>query len=117
MSMLRKIAATSLITLSLAVTSIATVTPALAQGGHGGGHGGGHEGGGHRGGAAMSSQMSEEASRGGGFAGRDHFSSRFRDDGPFSSGDYENYLYNQCQWQWSHDHNRLGNPVRTDVCS
>ncbi len=38
MSMLRKIAATSLITLSLAVTSIATVTPALAQGGHGGGH-------------------------------------------------------------------------------
>ena len=113
MSMLRKIAATSLITLSLAVTSIATVTPALAQGGHGGGH----EGGGHRGGAAMSSQMSGEASRGGGFAGRDHFSSRFRDDGPFSSGDYENYLYNQCQSQWSHDYNRLGNPVRPDVCS
>ncbi|KAA0684790.1 hypothetical protein DTW90_35865 [Neorhizobium sp. P12A] len=113
MSMLRKIAATSLITLSLAVTSIATITPALAQGGHGGGH----EGGGHRGGSAMSSQMGGEVSRSGGFASRDHFSGRFRDDGPLSSGDDENYLYNQCQSQWSHDYNRLGNPVRPDVCS
>ncbi|KAA0695434.1 hypothetical protein DTW90_23005 [Neorhizobium sp. P12A] len=105
MSMLRKIAATSLITLSLAVTSIATITPAFAQGGHGGGH----EGGGHRGGAAMSSQVSGEAGRSGGFAGRDHFSGRFHDD--------ENYLYNQCQSQWNHHDNRLGNPVRPDVCS
>ena len=116
MSMLRKIAATSLITLSLAVTSIATVTPALAHGGHGGHGGGGHEGGGHRGGAAMSSHMSEGVSRSG-FSGRDHFAGRARDDGPLSFGNNENYLYNQCQWQWNHTNNHLGNPVRTDVCS
>lgn len=103
MSMLRKIAATSLITLSLALTSIATVTPALAHGGHGGG---GHDGGGHRGGASMSSHMSGGMSRSG-FSGRDHFAGRVHEDND------DNYYYDQCLSPWSRD--RLA--VRSDVCS
>lgn len=98
MSTLRKIAATSLIALTLAVGSIATVTPALARGG-----------GGHMGGFGMSGE-----NRGGAFFGGDHFAGRFRDHTPFFFGDDDDYYYDQCQWQWSH--NRLGHPVRIEVC-
>lgn len=111
MSMLRKIAAASLISLTLAAGSIATVTPALAHGGGGGG--GGHGGGGHEGGFGMSSHFGGEGDRGRAFGG-DHFAGRVRDHRPFFFGDDDDYYYDQCQWQWSR--NSLGHPVRIEVC-
>lgn len=104
MSTLRKIAATSLIALTLAVGSIATVTPALAHGGGGGGRGFGMSG----------SHFVGGGSRGGAFFGGDRFAGRFRDHRPFFFGDDDDYYYDQCQWQWSH--NSLGHPVRIEVC-
>ncbi|TCL71079.1 hypothetical protein [Rhizobium sp. BK251] len=108
MSTLRKIAATSLIALTLAVGSMASITPALAHGGGGGGHGGG----GHEGGFGMSS--SHFGGGGNRSFGGDHFAGRFRDHRPFFFGDDDDYYYDQCQWQWTR--NSLGHPVRIEVC-
>ncbi|GAA3070987.1 hypothetical protein GCM10010520_18110 [Rhizobium viscosum] len=115
MSMLRKIAATGLISLTLAVGSIATVTPALAHGGGGGHGGGGHEEGGHMGGEHMGGfgmgHFDREGNRGAFFA-HDRFDGRFRDRGPFFLGSNDDY--DRCYWQW--DTQRPGHPVRTEVC-
>ena len=117
MSMLRKIAVTGLVSLTLAVGSIATVTPALAHGGggHGGeSHGGGeHMGGQHMGGMGMG-HFAEN--RGGAFFGHDHFGrdrfdGRFRDRGVlFGSNDD----YDRCEWQWMAAPD--GRTVRGEVC-
>lgn len=118
MSMLRKIAATGLISLTLAVGSIAT--PALAHGGGGGHGGGGHEGGGHMGGEHMGGEhmggfsmghFDREGNRGAFFA-HDRFDGRFRDRGPFFLGSNDDY--DRCYWQW--DAERPGRPIRTEVC-
>jgi hypothetical protein len=110
MSMLRKIAATGLISLTLAVGSIATVTPALAHGG-GGGHGGGSHGeGGHMGGFGMG-HFDREGNRGAFFA-HDRFDGRFRDRSPIFLGSNDDY--DRCYWQWNDE--RSGHPVRTEAC-
>ncbi len=106
MSMLRKIAVTGLVSLTLAVGSIATVTPALAHGGGdhgGGGHGGGgHEermGGGHFGGGEnRDGSFFERGHFGNDHFGHDHFAGRFRDRGPVFFGNDDDY--DRCQWQW-----------------
>ncbi|MBB3391599.1 hypothetical protein FHT82_004377 [Rhizobium sp. BK275] len=119
MSMLRKIAVTGLVSLTLAVGSIATVTPALAHGGggHGGeSHGGGgeHMGGEHFGGMGMG-HFAEN--RGGGFFGhdhfgRDHFDGRFRDREALLFGSNDDY--DRCQWQWMAAPD--GRTIRGEVC-
>lgn len=115
MSMLRKIAATGLVSLTLAIGSIATVTPALAHGG--GGHGGeSHGGGEHAGGMGMS-HFAGEGNRGGAFFGHDHFGrdrfdGRFRDRGPVLFGSNDDY--DRCQWQWIAAPD--GHTIRDEVC-
>ncbi|MDR6665708.1 hypothetical protein J2X71_001966 [Rhizobium sp. 1399] len=110
MSMLRKIAATGLISLTLAVGSIATVTPALAHNGGGGHGGGGHAEGGHMGGFGMG-HFDREGNRGAFFA-HDRFDGRFRDRSPIFLGSNDDY--DRCYWQWNDEHS--GHPVRTEVC-
>ncbi len=115
MSTLRKIAATGLVSLTLALGSLATVTPALAHGG--GGHGGGGDGGGshaageHAGRMGMGRFAGEEY-RGGAFFRHDRFDGRFRDRGPVFFGSNDDY--DRCQWQWVAAPD--GHTIRDEIC-
>jgi hypothetical protein len=127
MFMLRKIAVTGLVSLTLAIGSIATVTPALAHGG--GGHGGESHGGEHAERMGMGMGMDHFAgmeNRGGAFFGNDHFGNdrfgntrfgndhfagRFRDrDSLFGNNDD----YDRCEWQWVAAPD--GRTIRNEVC-
>lgn len=110
MSTLRKIAATGLVSLTLAIGSIATVTPALAHGG--GGHGGESHGGGEHAGRMGMGHFGGEENRGGAFFSHDRFGERFRDRGPVFLGSNDDY--DRCDWQWIAG--RDGHTIRSQVC-
>ena len=114
MSMLRKIAATGLVSLTLAIGSIATVTPALAHGG--GGHGGESHGGEHAERMGMDHFAGAE-NRGGTLFGQDrfgddHFAGRFRERDSALFGNNDDY--DRCQWQWVAAPD--GRTIRNEVC-
>jgi hypothetical protein len=82
----RKIATTGLISLTLAVASVATITPAFARGGGGGHEGGMHQGdvgGGHfdRGSPSVNASSRYD----------NHFNGRFRDHRPIFFGNDDDY--------------------------